>query len=208
MNIFVMLGLLLVGLVAGYFSGLIGIGGGVIIVPALVLLFGFTEHTAQGTTLALLVPPIGILAVMSYYQKGYVDIKTAIIICIGFVIGGFIGGKMAVSINETTLRKIFAVVLILLGAKIISSCQLEYGRKIYRYLFSRLHLGLAISHTTPCYKKQSYFECFHAVSFIDYKFLPDLAITKEPSAHCALPETIILSPVFSPPYFIWVYWAL
>jgi len=117
MNIFVMLGLLLVGLVAGYFSGLIGIGGGVIIVPALVLLFGFTEHTAQGTTLALLVPPIGILAVMSYYQKGYVDIKTAIIICIGFVIGGFIGGKMAVSINETTLRKIFAVVLILLGAK-------------------------------------------------------------------------------------------
>jgi len=112
-----MLGLLLVGLIAGYFSGLIGIGGGVIIVPALVLLFGFTEHTAQGTTLALLVPPIGILAVMSYYQKGYVDIKTAIIICIGFVVGGFIGGKMAVSINETTLRKVFAVVLILLGAR-------------------------------------------------------------------------------------------
>ena len=117
MNIFVMLGLLLVGLVAGYFSGLIGIGGGVIIVPALVLLFGFNEHTAQGTTLALLIPPIGILAVMSYYQKGYVDIKTAIIICIGFVIGGFIGGKMAVGITETTLRKVFAVVLILLGAK-------------------------------------------------------------------------------------------
>jgi uncharacterized membrane protein YfcA len=69
MNIFVMLGLLLVGLVAGYFSGLIGIGGGVIIVPALVLLFGFTEHTAQGTTLALLVPPIGILAVMSFIKK-------------------------------------------------------------------------------------------------------------------------------------------
>jgi uncharacterized protein len=117
MNIFLMLGLLLVGLVAGYFSGLIGIGGGVIIVPALVLLFGFNEHTAQGTTLALLVPPIGILAVMSYYQKGYVDIKTAIVICIGFVIGGFIGGKMAVGINEATLRKVFAVVLILLGAK-------------------------------------------------------------------------------------------
>ena len=117
MNMFVMLGLLLVGIVAGYFSGLIGIGGGVIIVPALVLLFGFNEHTAQGTTLALLVPPIGILAVMSYYQKGYVDIKTAIVICIGFVIGGFIGGKMAVDINEVTLRKVFAVVLILLGAK-------------------------------------------------------------------------------------------
>ncbi len=114
---FVMLGLLLLGMVAGYFSGLIGIGGGVIIVPALVLLFGFNEHTAQGTTLALLIPPIGILAVMSYYQKGYVDIKTAIIICIGFIIGGYIGGKMAVSLSEAILRKVFGIVLIALGAK-------------------------------------------------------------------------------------------
>lgn len=119
MNMFVMLGLLVLGLVAGYFSGLVGIGGGVIIVPALVLLFGFNEHTAQGTTLALLIPPIGILAVMSYYQKGYVDIKTAIIICIGFVLGGYIGGKMAVGLSEVVLRKVFAVALILLGAKML-----------------------------------------------------------------------------------------
>jgi uncharacterized protein len=117
MNVFVMLGLLLLGMVAGYFSGLVGIGGGVIIVPALVLLFGFNEHTAQGTTLALLVPPIGILAVMSYYQKGYVDIKTAIIICIGFFIGGFIGGKMAVGLSESLLRKIFAIVVMAVGVK-------------------------------------------------------------------------------------------
>lgn len=119
MNMFVMLGLLVLGLVAGYFSGLVGIGGGVIIVPALVLLFGFNEHTAQGTTLALLIPPIGILAVMSYYQKGYVDIKTAIIICIGFVLGGYIGGKMAVGLSEVVLRKVFAAALILLGAKML-----------------------------------------------------------------------------------------
>lgn len=117
MNIFVMLGLLLLGIIAGYFSGLVGIGGGVIIVPALVLLFGFNEHTAQGTTLALLVPPIGILAVMSYFQKGYVDIKTAIIICIGFVLGGFIGGKMAVGLSESVLKKIFAIVLMALGLR-------------------------------------------------------------------------------------------
>jgi uncharacterized protein len=119
MNIFVMLGLLLLGIIAGYFSGLVGIGGGVIIVPALVLLFGFTEHTAQGTTLALLIPPIGILAVLSYYQKGYVDIKTAAIICIGFVIGGFIGGKMAIGLSESVLKKAFAITLIAIGAKML-----------------------------------------------------------------------------------------
>jgi uncharacterized membrane protein YfcA len=119
MNIFVMLGLLLLGIIAGYFSGLVGIGGGVIIVPALVLLFGFTEHTAQGTTLALLIPPIGLLAVLSYYQKGYVDIKTAAIICIGFVIGGFIGGKMAVGLSESVLKKTFAITLIAIGAKML-----------------------------------------------------------------------------------------
>lgn len=117
MNILVMAGLLLLGLVAGYFSGLVGIGGGVIIVPALVLLFGFSEHTAQGTTLALLIPPIGILAVMTYFQKGYVDIRTAALICVGFVLGGFFGGKMAVALPETVLRKIFAVVIVLLGVK-------------------------------------------------------------------------------------------
>jgi hypothetical protein len=117
MNMFVMLGLLLLGILAGYFSGLVGIGGGIIIVPALVLLFGFNEHTAQGTTLALLVPPIGILAVMSYFQKGYVDIKTAAIICIGFIVGGFIGGKMAVGLSESVLRKTFAIVAMAIGVK-------------------------------------------------------------------------------------------
>lgn len=119
MNILVVIGLLLLGLIAGYFSGLVGIGGGVIIVPALVFLFGFSEHTAQGTTLALLIPPIGILAALSYYHKGYVDIKTALIICIGFVIGGYLGGKMAVGFSESILKRIFAITLIVLGAKML-----------------------------------------------------------------------------------------
>jgi uncharacterized protein len=119
MNMLSLLGLLLLGIIAGYFSGLVGIGGGVIIVPALVLLFGFTEHNAQGTTLALLIPPIGILAVWSYYQKGYVDIKTAAIICVGFILGGYIGGRMAVGISEAVLKKVFAIVLIGLGTKML-----------------------------------------------------------------------------------------
>lgn len=117
MNFSFLIGLLLIGLIAGYFSGLVGIGGGVIIVPALVLIFGFNQHTAQGTTLALLVPPIGILAVLSYYKNGYVDLKSAIIICIGFIIGGYLGGKMAIGISENVLRKAFSIMLIVLGIK-------------------------------------------------------------------------------------------
>jgi uncharacterized protein len=75
MTAFMIIGLLVLGVAAGYFSGLVGIGGGVIIVPALVLLFGFSQHMAQGTTLAMMVPPIGILAVLNYHQKGQVDSK-------------------------------------------------------------------------------------------------------------------------------------
>jgi len=114
-NFIILFGLLLLGIFAGYFSGLVGIGGGIIIVPALVLLFGFSQHTAQGTTLALLIPPIGILALISYYQKGYVDVKSAVIICIGFVIGGYLGGRMAIGFSEDLLKKIFAIILIALG---------------------------------------------------------------------------------------------
>ncbi len=120
-NLIPLVGLILLGAVAGYFSGLVGIGGGVIIVPALVLLFGFNQHTAQGTTLALLVPPIGILAAMSYYQKGYVDMKSALFICIGFTIGGYLGGKLAVSISEGMLKKIFALLLVVLGVRMFFS---------------------------------------------------------------------------------------
>lgn len=117
------IGLLLLGILAGYFSGLVGIGGGVIIVPALVFLFGFSQHAAQGTTLALLVPPIGILAALSYYQKGYVDIKTAAIICVGFLVGGYVGGKLAVGLSESVLKKTFAITLIALGIKMFFSNQ-------------------------------------------------------------------------------------
>lgn len=117
MSITVFLGLLLLGLLAGYFSGLVGIGGGVIIVPTLVLLFGFSQYVAQGTTLAILIPPIGILAVWKYYQNGYVDIKTAAVICVGFIIGGYLGSITAVNIPQVTLRKIFAAVLVILGIR-------------------------------------------------------------------------------------------
>ena len=84
---------LLLGLGAGILSGVIGIGGGVVIVPALVFLFGLSQHQAQGMTLALLVPPIGLLAAWTYYSKGYVDLTIAAFVCLGFFLGGFIGAK-------------------------------------------------------------------------------------------------------------------
>ncbi|MCI0512823.1 sulfite exporter TauE/SafE family protein [candidate division KSB1 bacterium] len=110
---------LLLGLTAGIISGLVGIGGGIIIVPALLFLFGLTQHQAQGTTLALLVPPIGLLAAWTYYQQGYVDLKIAIFVCIGFFFGGLIGARMATAFPDIVLEKIFGVTLMLIGIKMI-----------------------------------------------------------------------------------------
>jgi hypothetical protein len=110
---------LLLGLVAGFFGGLIGIGGGIIIVPALVFLFGLSQHQAQGTTLALLVPPIGLLAAWTYYKQGYVDLKIAIFICIGFFLGGLLGAKLATGLPSAVLEKIFGVALLLIALKMI-----------------------------------------------------------------------------------------
>ncbi len=110
---------LLLGLFAGVLSGLIGIGGGTIIVPALIYLFGLTQHQAQGTTLALLIPPIGLLAAWTYYKNGYVNITIAIFICLGFFIGGLAGAKLAVGLSNEILRKVFGFVLLLVALYMI-----------------------------------------------------------------------------------------
>jgi hypothetical protein len=101
------------GLVAGVLGGLLGIGGGVIIIPALIFLFGLTQQQAQGTTLALMVPPIGLLAAWVYYQHGYVDLKIAAFVCLGFFIGGFFGAKLATVLSTGILQKVFGVALLL-----------------------------------------------------------------------------------------------
>lgn len=110
---------ILLGLLAGILSGLIGIGGGVIIVPSLIFLFGFSQQEAQGTTLGLLVPPIGILSALTYYQQGYVNLKVAALICVGFFLGGLLGAKIAVGLSSEMLKKIFGFVLLLIGLKMI-----------------------------------------------------------------------------------------
>ena len=115
------IGLLLLGIVSGVFSGLVGVGGGVVIVPALVFIFGLSQHHAQGTTLALLVPPIGLLAAWTYYKQGYVDIRIAAILCLGFIIGGLFGAKFAVGLSQKALQRVFGAALIAIGVKLLFS---------------------------------------------------------------------------------------
>lgn len=109
----------LLGLVAGVISGVIGLGGGVIILPILVFGFGLSQHEAQGKTLALLVPPIGLLAAWTYYKQGYVDVKIASLIAAGFVVGSLWGAKLAVGLPNAVLEKVFGVGIILIGLKML-----------------------------------------------------------------------------------------
>jgi uncharacterized membrane protein YfcA len=111
--------LVVLGLLAGTLSGLIGVGGGVIIVPALVYLFKFTQHRAEGTTLALLIPPIGILAVLPYFRQGNVDVRAAAYICLGFLFGGLIGGHLANGLSNAALQRVFGVALLLISLRML-----------------------------------------------------------------------------------------
>ena len=110
---------LLLGFIAGALSGLIGIGGGVIIVPVLIFLFGLSQHQAQGTTLALLVPPIGILAAWTYYKHGFVNLEIAGFICAGFFVGSFVGARMATGLPSMILERVFGVALFLIALKMM-----------------------------------------------------------------------------------------
>ncbi len=110
--------LLCVGLLAGMLSGMIGVGGGIIIVPLLVL-FGFTQHQAQGTSLAALLPPVTLLAVINYNKAGHINWKYALIISLIFIVGGYLGSKIAIAIDQKLLKKIFGVILLLIAGKLL-----------------------------------------------------------------------------------------
>ncbi|HYC19769.1 MAG TPA: sulfite exporter TauE/SafE family protein [Candidatus Bathyarchaeia archaeon] len=111
----------LLGATAGVFSGLLGIGGGIILVPMLVLLVGLTQQQAQGTTLILLTAPFGLLAALTYYQSGYADLKIAAILGIGFFFGAFLGAKVATNIPNVVLQKVFGVALLLVAVYLLLS---------------------------------------------------------------------------------------
>ncbi len=108
-----------IGVVAGIISGSIGVGGGIVVVPALVFIMGFSQHNAQGTSLAFMLPPIGILAAYNYYKSGYVNWKFALIILLAFVIGAYVGSLISVNIPDKILRKIFGIFMLLIAAKMI-----------------------------------------------------------------------------------------
>jgi hypothetical protein len=110
--------LLIIGLTGGLVSGILGIGGGIVIIPMLVGLLGYSQKDAQGTSLGLLLLPIGILAVMNYYKAGHINLKAVAIMVITFVIGSYISSLFALSIPEGTLKKIFAVFLFLYALKL------------------------------------------------------------------------------------------
>jgi uncharacterized membrane protein YfcA len=108
---------LAIGLLAGTLSGLFGIGGAIIMIPALVFLCGFEQHLAQGTSLMLMLPPIGLLAAIEYYKRGYVNIKAAVFICVAFFIGAFFGAKGAIHLPTEMLKKLFACFLMFIAVR-------------------------------------------------------------------------------------------
>ncbi|MDO9340178.1 MAG: sulfite exporter TauE/SafE family protein [Bacteroidales bacterium] len=113
--------LIVIGIVTGAMAGMLGIGGAIIMIPALVFFMGFSQQTAQGTSLAVMLPPIGILAAYNYYKAGQVNIKFAIILAVAFLIGSYFGSKFALTLPQPLLKKIFGILLLLVAAKMLLS---------------------------------------------------------------------------------------
>lgn len=111
--------LLVIGLVAGVLSGMVGIGGGIVIVPALVYFLSYSQHQAQGTVLFMFLLPIGILGVFNYYNAGHIEFKTAFIMAATFFVGSYFGSKISIGIDQSTLKKVFGIILFLVSLKMI-----------------------------------------------------------------------------------------
>ena len=119
MSTAIIVSLIIIGLLAGVLSGLVGVGGGIIMVPLLVLMVGFSQHQAQGTSLAVLVIPVTALAVFNYYKEGYINWKYALVIAVFFVVGSYFGSKLAVNLDQKMLKKIFGIVLLFMAGKML-----------------------------------------------------------------------------------------
>ena len=111
--------LILIGIAGGFLSGMFGVGGGVIIVPALVFFIGMSQHQAQGTSLGLMLFPIGILAAYNYYKTGQMDIKAGLIVAATFVIGGYFGSKISLSLDQALIKKLFGIMMLIVSIKLI-----------------------------------------------------------------------------------------
>jgi uncharacterized membrane protein YfcA len=121
MSTSVLLVLIVIGVVTGITAGMLGIGGAIIMIPALVFFLGFSQQMAQGTSLAVMLPPIGIIAAYNYYKAGQVNLKFAMIVAVAFIVGSYFGSKLALNIPQSLLKKIFGVLLLLVAAKMLFS---------------------------------------------------------------------------------------
>jgi uncharacterized protein len=121
MNFTTIMILILVGLMAGVFGGLFGVGGGIVMIPAMVYFLAVDQQTAQGTSLAVMLPPIGLFAAYNYYKAGHVQIWYAVIIAVTFLIGGYFGSKIALNLSENLMKRIFGVFLLLVALRMIFS---------------------------------------------------------------------------------------
>jgi uncharacterized membrane protein YfcA len=119
MTLTMVLALLLIGVAAGFASGFVGVGGGIIIVPALVFFLGYSQHMAQGTSLALMLPPIGLLGFYNYYKTGNANLTAALIIAAAFVAGAYFGSKISLSLDQRIVKKVFGGVMMLAAAKLL-----------------------------------------------------------------------------------------
>ncbi|QNJ98515.1 sulfite exporter TauE/SafE family protein [Constantimarinum furrinae] len=119
MNLTVLLALIAIGILAGILSGFMGVGGGVVMIPLMIVFLGYDQHEAQGMSLAVLAVPVTFLAAYNYHSSGHpINWKFALVIAVCFVIGGFVGSKFAVSINQEVLKKVFALVLVIAALKL------------------------------------------------------------------------------------------
>jgi len=121
MSVSTILILLVIGIITGVMAGMLGVGGGIVVIPALVMIMGLSQQTAQGTSLAMMLPPIGILAVYNYYKAGHVDFRFAILLAIAFIAGSYFGSKIAITIPQALMKKIFGGVLFLVSLKMLLS---------------------------------------------------------------------------------------
>ncbi|MGD0756564.1 MAG: sulfite exporter TauE/SafE family protein [Bacteroidales bacterium] len=113
--------LIAIGIITGLMAGMLGIGGAIIMIPALVFLLGISQQTAQGTSLAVMLPPVGIIAAYNYYKEGHVNIKFAIVLALFFLVGSYFGSKIALNLPQAVLKKIFGILLLLVAARMLLS---------------------------------------------------------------------------------------
>jgi len=113
--------LIIIGLLSGLLAGLFGVGGAIIVIPALVFILGLTQHQAQGTSLAFMLPPVGILATWNYWKSGNVNWKFALVLSLTFVVGAYLGSQLSINISDKMLRRMFGILMIAMAIKLIFS---------------------------------------------------------------------------------------